>query len=107
MKKIILTLVLSSFLFSCGVVRQIDSKVDQCYLGMSVSELQNLFGNDLKLKSMKDGWTVYSVETKYNNMDYTGTHTYYKFFYFENDGKLVQMDEGQKATDVKLEIYNK
>ena len=104
MKKIILTLVLSSFLFSCSVVKEIDAKVAQCYLGMSVPELQNLFGKDLKLKSMKDGWTVYSVEKRYNNMDYTGTHTYYKFFYFKNDGKLVQMDEGQRATDFRLKI---
>ena len=104
MKKISLILLLSSFLFSCGVQKNLDNKVSQCYVGMSVPELKNLFGKDLKLVSMKNGLTVYSLEKDYTNWMTSTIDTYYKFFYFRGDGKLFQMDEGQRATDYKLEI---
>ena len=108
MKKYALILIASFVLFGCkvGLMNDIDRRVSQCYIGMPFSELQSLMGENLKLVEITDRRSVYQVNVQYNRMNYSGFKRYVRFFYFDTDGKLYQLDKGVTPADVKVEVKN-
>tara|TARA_B110000977_G_scaffold138049_1_gene175308 strand:+ start:241 stop:558 length:318 start_codon:yes stop_codon:yes gene_type:complete len=105
MKNYILMLIASFVLFGCGAIKKLDSKVSQCYLGMPITELKSLFGKDLELVEINSTRTVYKVDKSLSN-DYW-SDSIFKYFYFDTNGKLFSIDEGETPPDVSVEIKNK
>ena len=105
MKKIILLLSLTLFLYSCGASKSnFEKTMNNAYIGMTIMEF-NKFAKNKELVSMKEGVSVYLLK-QYNWYDHDGadgTLANYRYFYFE-DNKLIQMDRGQRATDLRIKI---
>lgn len=91
----------SLFLFGCGVKKQFTSRIAKCYIGMPISEFQDVFKNydglhrAIRLEELTPKRTVYRV---YNA--YAGT----KFIYFDSNGKLFSIDEGVDRPDINMQI---
>ena len=107
MRKLILAFVLTLFTYSCGSSKsQFDNTMSNTYIGMTIQEF-NKFAKNKELVSMKESITVYLLK-QYNWYDHDGadgTLANYRYFYFK-DNKLIQMDRGEKATDLKIKIEN-
>lgn len=87
LKIVILALTLI-ILASCSTsATYLASKV---YIGMSLSDFLALSNGQAEIDSMKDGYTIYRAND--TNMDGWTIKT--KFFYFNSNGILVQMDGG-------------
>ena len=104
MKKNIILLTLGLLLFGCGATpKQFDDVMNRVYVGMSLSEF-----NQIEIKKelvvMSEEATVYKiVSTPWYDHDGADGTWRTRFFYFKNN-KLSQVDEGERATDLKIEI---
>ena len=92
MRFIFSTLILSVLFVSCLAV-----KAPAVYTGMSISEFLKTAKHE-ELVRMSDGITIYRVQYGMN-----GQET--RFYYFR-DGKLVEMNEGERKVDRRIRIDN-
>ena len=63
---------------------------NKVYIGMSITDFLALSQGQAEIDSMKDGFTIYRAK----DTDVNGFTIKTKFFYFDSNGKLVQMDGG-------------
>lgn len=76
----------------------------QVYIGMPMSDFIAVSQGKAKLDSMKDGWTIYKAYDR----DVNGYVKDTKFFYFDSNSKLAQMDGGVRQQDrQKIDIIRK
>ena len=70
--------------------------ISKTYIGMPESEFKDLT-NDEQVVYMDENQTIYKIRRT------QGKGTAHKFFYFQNN-KLRRIDEGERATDLRIKI---
>jgi hypothetical protein len=85
-----------------GSVRQATYVSSKSYIGMPISEFKTIAKSKASLEAMESGYTVYRVN------DYiweTGEIIDTKFYYFNQEGKLIKIDGGEfKKKRYQIEI---
>ena len=90
MKKL-LFLLLVPMIVSCGVYLQATNASNSSYIGMTVNEFKRGPGMKAKLEVMGNNRTVYKM---YDYDAWTGAIIDTKFFYFDANGKLFEINGG-------------
>ena len=107
MKRILCLLTLALVLNSCWIGpgsarKKMNRQVSKVYVGMTIQDFKEAIPEAM-LVEMKQGASVYSLMKTYMRVGDTTNYPIYKFFYFKN-GKLTSLNEGQRATDYKIEL---
>lgn len=93
---------LSMTLANCASGKnQLNNLLNQVYIGMPIAEF-NKICQKKQVEKMENNITIYRV-TKQVWYDSDGSGSDYGFFYFV-DGKLVEMNKGERATDYRIKI---
>lgn len=90
MRKIIFLSTLSLFFVSCLSV-----KAPNVYTGMTIDQFRKVAKHE-ELVQMSGGYTVFRVQ-----YGMSGQET--RFYYFRN-GRLVEMNEGERKVDARIQI---
>ncbi len=105
MKKIVFIVavsLLSMTITNCASGKnQMNDLLNQVYIGMPIAEFNKVCPKK-QVVEMKNNITIYKV-SKRVWYDSDGSGSDYGFFYFV-DGKLAQMDKGERATDYRIRI---
>ena len=109
MRIITMVIIIASLNFtSCGSVdNKMNIKLDKLYQGMTISEFKRTVGNST-LVEMMDNYSCYKLKVSSAKFGAASGFVYStRFIYFRNN-KLYRIDEGVRATDLKVEIrkYN-
>jgi hypothetical protein len=85
-----------------GSVRQATYVSSKSYIGMPITEFKTIAKSKASLEAMESGYTVYRV----NDFIWeTGEIIDTKFYYFNQDGKLIKIDGGEfKKKRYQIEI---
>jgi len=104
MKKIIYFFILTNFLVGCvSVDTKMNNSLNEVNTGMSISEFKSK-QHDATLVQTQDNFACYKIVKQSAKFGEPGGFVYQvRFFYFK-DGKLYRIDEGTRATDLKIEI---
>ena len=104
MKNIILIILIPLFIGCKGYYHQASYTSGQVYIGMSITDFQDIAGKRAKLEALESGYTVYHI----NDYDpWFGYETDTKFFYFDANGILYKVDGGEfQQTKYQLEVIN-
>jgi hypothetical protein len=104
MKKIFGVLIVIFLLNSCGSVdTKMDNALQGVNTGMSVSEFKNKVKKST-LVQKEVNYACYKLTKTSAKFGEPGGYVYQtRFFYFKDD-KLYRIDEGTRATDLKIEI---
>jgi len=95
MKKIIIFIFSIVLLGSCGLWIDASVAADSSYIGMTISEFKQGVGRSAELGEMGSKRTVYKMHNyEYDGLFPTDKIIGTKFFYFNSEGKLYQIDEG-------------
>lgn len=78
-----------------------NNAMSNVYVGMPISEFNQAFPKK-ETVSLKEGVTIYKV-SKRVWYDSDGSGSDYRYFYFA-DGKLFQVDKGERAVDQRIRI---
>lgn len=96
-------------LLSCGAnpTKLMSKALDKVYVGMPIQEFKDEIDKE-ELVVMKEDVTVYKLVYKtYNDahvmLSGSGWRSDFRYFYFV-DGKLAQIDKGEKAVDYRIKI---
>ncbi|WP_296685108.1 hypothetical protein [Flavobacterium sp.] len=93
---------LSMTLANCASGKnQLNNLLNQVYIGMPIAEFNKICPKK-QVEKMENNITIYRV-TKQVWYDSDGSGSDYGFFYFV-DGKLVEMNKGERATDYRIKI---
>jgi hypothetical protein len=105
MKNVIFLALIALFTGCAGTYKQASYISRQVYIGMPISDFQKIAGKKAKLAAMESGYTIYQLA------DYdawSGALLDTKFYYFNNEGKLLKIDGGQREQSrQQVEIINK
>lgn len=106
MKKLFCFLILANFLVGCVTVNtKMNTTLNQVYPGMPTSAFKNKVPKST-LVQMTNNYVCYKLEQQSAKFGEPGGYVYStRFFYFKDD-KLYRIDEGTRATDLKIEIAN-
>ena len=88
---------------SCaGTYRQASYVSENVHLGMTIPEFKKIANKKASLEAMEAGYTVYRI----NDYDaWTGAIIDTKFYYFDNNRKLVKIDGGEfKQKRYQIEV---
>jgi len=108
MKKIIILLAIPLFIYGCAAKKQyVKTVMNKVFIGMSISEFNQLVEKKelISMKATKEGnIAIYKIGGynwyDHDNADGTGDHRYLYFL----DNKLNQVDKGERAADLKIQI---
>tara|TARA_R110001592_G_scaffold107256_5_gene300386 strand:+ start:53 stop:577 length:525 start_codon:yes stop_codon:yes gene_type:complete len=104
MKKIIQIFIAATVLTSCVSVKtKMNNSLEAVHTGMTITDFKNKV-RGTTLVEMKDNYACYKLEKQSAKFGEPGGYVYEtRFFYFKDD-KLYRIDEGTRATDLKIEI---
>lgn len=106
MKKILKLLVISSLLIGCGGVNaKMNKTLDKVYTGMTIEEFKKTVQNET-LVQMEENYSCYKVEVQRAKFGQEGGYRYTTRFFYFKDNILFKIDEGERATDLKIIIQN-
>ena len=104
MKKIICILIVANLLTGCvSVNTKMNNSLSEVYTGMAISEFKSKLSG-ATLVQMQDNFACYKLALQSAKFGEPGGYVYStRFFYFKDD-KLYRIDQGTRATDLKIEI---
>ena len=115
MKKLIILAIL--FCLSFNLISQKKAKermnaiLDQLYPTISVKDFKNIVNGEKKSQSsmveMMDGYMSFKLQTEGPTKGYVGLEYYETRFIYFKDNSLYRIDEGERPTDLKIEIDKK
>lgn len=107
MKKIIYILITANLLIGYvsaqNASKKMNNSLSKVYTGMTISEFKNKLNNAI-LVQMQGNFACYKLEERSQTLTtWSGWVYETRFLYFKDD-KLYRIDEGTRATDLKIEI---
>lgn len=106
MKTILQLIIISSLLFGCGGVNsKMNKTLDKVYPGMTIAEFKKTVKNEI-LVQMLENYCCYKIEVQRAKFGQEGGYRYATRFFYFKDNILYKIDEGERATDLKIEIQN-
>lgn len=104
MIKIVYCLIAANLLIGCGSVNsKMNKTLDEVYSGMTISEFKSKVKQST-LVQMADNFSCYKVTLQSAKFGEPGGYVYSTRFFYFKDNKLYRIDEGTRATDLKIEI---
>ena len=104
MRKIILLTILIYTFCGCGYIKMNETKksLNKAYTGITIEEFTKEFPGAILIE-MEKNFACYKLRN--TSYKFGGNNVLIRFFYFK-DNKLYRVDEGERATDLKIEIKN-
>jgi len=94
----------ASMLIGCVSVKtQMNSALNEVYIGMPTSEFKTKV-KGVAMVEMADAYSSYKLEKQAAKFGEPGGFVYETRFFYFKDSKLYRIDEGVRATDLKVEI---
>jgi hypothetical protein len=91
-------------LAECGSVNnKMNKKLDDVHSGMTIEEFKKAVPS-ATLVQMMDNFSCYKYTTSSAKFGEPGGYVYSTRFFYFRDNKLYRIDEGTRATDLKVEI---
>lgn len=104
MKKLISLLFLSYFLVGCGAVNsKMNKTLDNIQPGMTIQEFKKV-APKATLVQLMENLACYKLSLQSAKFGEPGGYVYSTRFFYFRDNKLYRIDEGTRATDLKIEI---
>ncbi len=105
MTKMIRFLISSLFLISgcVSVNTKMNNSLDEVYTGMTIFEFKSKVKNTT-LVQMMDNFSCYKLSLQSAKFGEPGGYVYQTRFFYFKENKLYRIDEGVRATDLKIEI---
>jgi len=104
MKKLISFLFLCCLLVGCGAVNsKMNKTIDNIYPGMTVPEFKKVAPKSTLVQLMEN-FVCYKLSLQSAKFGEPGGYVYSTRFFYFRDNKLYRIDEGTRATDLKIEI---
>ena len=104
MKKLISLLFLSYLLVGCGSVNsKMNKTLDNIYIGMNIQEFKKV-APESTLVQLMENLACYKLSLQSAKFGEPGGYVYSTRFFYFRDNKLYRIDEGTRATDLKIEI---
>lgn len=102
--KTLVILTISVLLFACVSAKtKMNTSLNVVYSGMTIQEFKNKVSNST-LVQMMDNFSCYKLEAQSAKFGEPGGYVYETRFFYFKDNKLYRIDEGTRATDLKIEI---
>lgn len=106
MKKLLFFIVFINLLAGCTTVNtKMNTALNQVDPGMTISEFKSKVPK-ATLVQMEDNFACYKLEKQSAKFGEPGGYVYQTRFFYFKDRKLYRIDEGVRATDLKVEIAN-
>jgi hypothetical protein len=104
MRMLVRVLLFVSLSLGCGGVNsKMNKTLDSTYIGMTVEEFKQKTPK-ATLVQMMENYVCYKYAISRAKFGEPGGYEYSTRFFYFRDNKLYRIDEGAKATDLKIEI---
>ena len=103
MKNLLFILITVSLLIGCTVNSKMNASLNEVYPGMTISDFKAKVTKS-SLVQMSDNFVCYKLVKSNAKFGEPGGFVYQTRFFYFRDNKLYRIDEGTRATDLKIEI---